>query len=156
MIRAAKISDYRAMDDIFRASAKALCASDYGSEVIEAWAGKPWPERFVRGAEDGDKQYVTVLEDGLVCFGVLNVEKRLLVSLFVSPGCVGKGVGQAMLEFLFEKARAADVKVLLVDSSLNAADFYVRNGFVEQHRSEFTTYNGTVLPSVHMECVLNT
>ena len=86
----------------------------------------------------------------------INIEKQLLVSLFVSPEYAGKGMGQEMIEYLFEKARAAGVKFLLVDSSLNAVEFYSRNGFVERSKSEFKTQSGVVMESVQMDCALCT
>lgn len=92
----------------------------------------------------------------MICFGSLNIEKQLLVSLFVSPEYAGKGVGQEMIEYLFEKARTIGIKVILVDSSLNAVDFYSRNGFIEQSKGEFTTQSGVVMSSVQMECTLCT
>jgi len=79
-----------------------------------------------------------------------------LLSLFVSPDHAGKGIGQDMIKFLFKKASDAGVKVLKVDSSLNAANFYLRNGFVELSKNDFTTQNGVVLGSMKMECILDT
>lgn len=156
MIRVAETSDYKEMDAVFRASAKALCIKEYGSQTIEAWAGEAKPERFVHSAEEGSEQYVTLLGGKVVCFGELNIEKQLLLSLFVSPEHAGKGVGQEMIEFLLGKARSAGVKVLRVDSSVNAAKFYARNDFIEKSKSEFATQSGVVLESVKMECALST
>lgn len=150
MIRIAETADYVAMDTVFRASTKAFCVKDYGSKTIEAWAGEPWPERFVVSLEQGCQQYVTLVANNLACFGELNIKKQLLLSLFVSP----EHAGQEMIKFLFAKAITAGIKVLHVNSSLNAANFYLRNGFIEQSRSEFTTQGGTVLESIKMACTL--
>ncbi|PKI16031.1 GNAT family N-acetyltransferase [Colwellia sp. 12G3] len=156
MIRVAHKSDYTDMDSVFRSSAEALCIRDYDSKTVLDWVGEANPERFVQSANNGCVQYVKVLENRVVCFGELNIEKQLLLSLFVSPDCVGKGIGQKMIEFLFIKANKAGIKILKVDSSLNAANFYLRNGFVEQSKSNFTTRNGVVLESIKMECALST
>ncbi|WP_019028277.1 GNAT family N-acetyltransferase [Colwellia piezophila] len=156
MIRIAEQSDYIDMDSVFRASAKALCVRDYDLKTILAWVGEARPERFIRSVNDGCTLYVKVLEDKIACFGELNIERQLLLSLFVSPDYAGQGIGKEMIEFLFTKARDAGIKVLKVDSSLNAANFYLRNGFVEQSKSDFTTQNGVVLKSIKMECVLTT
>jgi N-acetylglutamate synthase-like GNAT family acetyltransferase len=156
MIRVASKSDYTEMDSVFRSSAEALCVRDYDNKTVLDWVGEARPERFVHSANDGCTQYVKVLENKVTCFGELNIEKQLLLSLFVSPDYAGKGMGQEMIEFLFAKASEAGIKILKVDSSLNAANFYCRNGFVEQSKSDFTTQNGVVLASIKMECVLNT
>ena len=156
MILVTNKSDYIEMDSVFRASAEALCVRDYDSQTVLDWVGEARPERFVDSANDGCTQYVKVLENKVTCFGELNIEKQLLLSLFVLPDYAGKGIGQEMIEFLLTKASDAGIKILKVDSSLNAANFYLRNGFVEHSKSDFTTQNGVVLESVKMECVLST
>jgi len=150
MIRKAKPTDYSSMDSVFRSSAEKLCVASYNREVIEAWAGKCWPERFARGADDGNQQYVLLMEGNVVCFG------SLLVSLFVSPEYAGQGLGQQMIEFLFDVAKSTGVEVLRLDSSLNAVDFYLRNGFKETGRGDYKTQNGVLMESVQMECNLCT
>lgn len=156
MIRPAEPSDYAEMDAVFRASAKALCAGFYASETIEGWAGEPWPERFQLSSESGDDIYVHEQDSRIICFGAINVEKQLLESLFVHPAVAGTGVGQKMLDFLVSKAREGGVKTLHLVSSLNAANFYARNGFVETGREQFQTKGGVVLDSVRMKRVLRT
>ena len=156
MIRVAKKSDYEKMDSIFRASVKALCIREYDKKTIFDWAGKPKPERFVLNAQNGCTQYVKVLGDHVACFVELHLEKQLLVSLFVSPNYVGMEIGKEMIEFLIIKARNAGIKILKLDSSINAVNFYLRNGFIEKNKRDFTTQNGVVLESINMECVLST
>ncbi|MBE9549087.1 MAG: GNAT family N-acetyltransferase [Proteobacteria bacterium] len=142
------------MDAVFRKSAQQLCVKAYGSDIVDAWAGEPRPDRFVLGAENGDEQYVLLLKGKIVCFGAINIDKQLLESLFVTPSHAGSGLGCELLKFLVEKATIAGVKVLRLDSSLNAVNFYVRNGFVEQRESEFMSKSGIVLKSVIMERAL--
>lgn len=156
MIRKAKKADYNAMDSVFRAAAKQLCIASYDMEIIDAWAGKCWPERFVKSANDGNHQYVLLIDDVVVCFGSINLEKQLLVSLFVSPDYAGQGLGQRMIEFLISLAKHSGVELLQIDSSLNAVSFYSRNGFREKGRSKFKTLNGVFMESVQMECALCT
>ena len=55
-----------------------------------------------------------------------------------------------------EKATKAGVKTLRLDSSLNAVNFYARNGFVEKKKSEFMSNSGIILQSVIMERTLCT
>jgi len=156
MIRIANKSDHIEMDAVFRASAEALCVREYDYPTISAWVGEARPERFVRSTDDDSNQYITILKNKIICFGELNIEKQLLLSLFVMPEYAGKGIGQEMIEFLFTKASNAGIKILKVDSSLNAVNFYRRNGFVEKSKSDFTTQNGVVLESIKMECILST
>ena len=154
MIRAAVKDDYIEMDVVFRSSAQQLCVEAYGYDKVDAWVGQPCPERFVLGEKNGDEQYVLLLAGKVICFGAINVKKQLLDSLFVAPSHIGSGVGSELLEFLIERATKAGVKNLRLDSSLNAVNFYARNGFVEQRKSEYITKNGVTLKSVIMERAL--
>ncbi len=151
MIREANPSDYVTMDALFRSSARAFCSRSYGRQVIENWAGKPWPDRFRKSKESGDEQYVLTMDGNVVCFGSINLESHTLVSLFVSPHHSGKGVGECMIKFLLERAASSGIGVLKVDSSLNAVNFYVRHGFMEVSRSMYCTKNGVEMESVQME-----
>ncbi len=90
-------------------------------------------------------------ESKVICFGAINVKKKLLEALFVDPKYAGKGVGKKMLDYLVERATASGIKSLRVNSSLNAANFYLRNGFIELEKSEFITKSGVVLKSIVME-----
>lgn len=156
MIREAKKYDYAEMDSIFRASVKALCIKEYERSKVMSWANRAWPERFIQSANEGNKQYVKVYNGEIICFGELNLAKATLQSLFVSPDFAGKGIAQEMIAFLLQKSRDCGLTHLTLDSSLNAVNFYRRHGFTEYQRSEFTTQNGVILPSVKMKCSLNT
>ena len=151
MIREASISDYIAMDKVFRASARTFCSRSYNNQVIESWTGTPSPDRFHKNNESGDEQYVFTIADKVVCFGSINLKRHTLVSLFVSPEQSGKGIGQSMLEFLVARAVSSEIPVLKIDSSLNAANFYKRHGFIETGQSIYKTQNGVSIESVQME-----
>lgn len=154
MIRAAETSDFDVMDAVFRASAKALCVGAYDVDTVAAWAGDPWPDRFIRSVEEGNQQYVLEIDNRVVCFGAIHIEQQRLVSLFVDPAYAGKGLGQSMFDYLLAQAKSAGVSELQLDSSLNAVTFYARNGFVEQSRGQFSTQGGVVLGSVQMSRTL--
>lgn len=151
MIREANPSDYDAMDALFRSSARAFCSRSYSSQVIENWAGQPWPDRFRKSKDSGDQQYVLVGDGNVVCFGSINLERHTLVSLFVSPQHSGKGIGERMIKFLLERAASSGIEWIKLDSSLNAVNFYVRHGFREIGRSMYRTTNGVEMESVQME-----
>ncbi|NVJ59486.1 MAG: GNAT family N-acetyltransferase [Gammaproteobacteria bacterium] len=153
MIRRAENSDYEEMDLVFRESAKALCIRNYEESKVLDWVGQPWAERFVESAAKGNDQFVKISNGKVVCFAELNTENSKLNSIFVLPDYAGKGIGQEMLNFLFCRAKEAGLQHLKLDASLNAVNFYQRNGFKQQGVSEFTTQNGVVLDSVQMICV---
>lgn len=151
MIREAKPSDYEDMDAVFRASAKAFCSGSYDPDIIDDWTGTPWPDRFHIGSQNGDEQYVLTAKGAIICFSCINLQRQSLVSLFVLPEYSGQGVGQRMVEFVIERAATAGLHVLKLDSSLNAASFYKRQGFTELGRSKYLSQSGIYMDSVQME-----
>lgn len=154
MIRIAIPTDYPAMELVFRNSAKVLCADSYDSEVIDEWTKEYRPLRFVESSQQGDQQYVLLVEDNVVCFGSINLTKSLLVSLFVSPTVAGQGIGNKMILHLIAKAIEGGVQRLKIDSSLNAVNFYTKYGFKEVNRSQYRTQSGNYMASVQMVCEL--
>lgn len=150
MIRKANTADFTTMETVFRDSARPLCANSYSAEVIHEWTNEYRPERFSESEQQGNLQYVLQQNDQLVCFGSINLSSATLVSLFVSPKAAGSGAGKTMLLFLLDKMKAAGVAEVKIDSSLNAADFYSKYGFVEIGRSMYRTQSGIAIESIQM------
>ncbi len=150
MIRKAIPADYEDMDAIFRSSAKAFCSGSYARSIIEGWTDRPWPERFRVGSQSGDEQYVLTRDEKTICFTCINLQRETLISLFVLPEHSGQGVGQKMVEFVIERAARSGLHVLKLDSSLNAVNFYKRQGFIEVGRSKYLTQSGIYMDSVQM------
>jgi GNAT superfamily N-acetyltransferase len=154
MIRIAKPADYVEMDSVFRASAKAFCSESYDAATIVEWAGEAWPDRFKVGKEKGDEQYVFTWAGRIIGFGCINLPSKKLVSLFVHPEFSGQNIGRLILEYMFDRTAAAGIKVLKLDSSTNAVNFYKRHGFSEVGYSKYKTMSGLQMNSVQMELTL--
>ena len=154
MIRIAKPTDYAEMDSVFRASAQAFCSQSYDAATITEWADQAWPDRFKLGKEKGDEQYVFTKDGRIICFGCINLSSEKLVSLFVHPEFSGQNVGEMMLEYVIARTATAGVKVLKLDSSINAVNFYKRHGFSEVGFSKYKTQSGLQMDSVQMELTL--
>lgn len=154
LIRKADPKDFTAMNTLFQASARRLCSESYDAETLESWVGASHPDRFYHGINIGNEQYVLVNEGIVVCYGEIHIQNQKLAALFVDPEYAGQGIGQTMIEFLFQRARDSDVSTLFLDASLNAAPFYAKNGFVEIEKRPFKTYSGAWMDSVRMECSL--
>ena len=151
MIRPAEASDHPAMEAVFCASVRALCAEAYGQEVIDAWIGPPRLERFVKGQQRGNEYYVLVRDGQVAGFGALRIEEQLLDALFVEPSLTGQGIGRALLDFMVSEAQKTGCQKLRVHSSLNAVGFYRANGFSETGRGDLVLDGGVALGSVFME-----
>ncbi len=72
---------------------------------------------------------VTVAEDDRVLgMSILDLEAAELVSLFVDPEAIGTGVGRALLDAARERAAAAGVAELTIESDPFAEPFYLLHG----------------------------
>jgi GNAT superfamily N-acetyltransferase len=75
--------------------------------------------------------YVALLRGRTVGFVAVELgERPELTALFVEPELIGSGVGGALLEHALERARAAGVDCLVIESDPNAEPFYRSRGAV--------------------------
>lgn len=128
LIRAAQASDTEAIACLVRATIAIQWPVHYSAALIEhqgkVWNGDhvarlmAWPDRVMLVAMRGD----TIV--GTACLFGDSVRK-----VFVDPRCQGCGIGRRLIEQIERTAIGRGVKVLQVQSTINAADFYARMGF---------------------------
>ena len=63
----------------------------------------------------------------------------------------GRGVGRALMERVFDDARAAGRSALGCTATLNAVPFYERMGFAAHHRTAVPLGGGLTLPAMAMQ-----
>ena len=73
-----------------------------------------------------------------------------VVAVFVSPEWAKHGVGRAILTEGIKRARSGYQGAVHLDATLNAQEFYKKNGFVEVAQKTVSR-NETSLPIVVME-----
>ncbi len=80
------------------------------------------------------------------------------ITYFVGPEFVGKGIGQALLEYLAQFARKAGISVILANvSSLNEQSirFHLKNGFSQcGHFKQIGEKNGQIFDVVYFQRML--
>ncbi len=59
----------------------------------------------------------------------------LVTTVFVHPGYQGKGIGSALMSYAEDVARNADIRTLMLDSSITAHGFYLKLGFKDINSS---------------------
>ncbi len=149
-IRPATEQDYVAMDQLQTVSVRALCASVYSQELIEAWVGKPKPERYMRGCQKGASYYACMMGERLCGFCAIGLKRRMVEAVFVHPEMAGQGIGSRMLQHLFTLAAQNGIDQLMLESSLNAIDFYASHGFVEYARCQVELMTGQMIDGALM------
>ena len=99
----------------------------YPEHWIEHWkADLTISPEFIRD----NHVYVAEAEGEVRGFYALCVsgEKARLEHMWVTPACIGTGVGKALFLDAMERAAALDVRDVEIDADPNAAGFYTRMG----------------------------
>ncbi|NWD24568.1 GNAT family N-acetyltransferase [Pseudomonas yamanorum] len=152
-IRRATLEDAQAAFDIRLLAIRGQCIGAYTSEQMMLWT---------RGAaEDGydalmDKHFYLGCVDGEpVATGMLDLTNNEIGALFVLPGFIGRGFGQQMLAYLEALARELEIEEVILDATLNAADFYRRFGYVGAEQAIYHSPSGLQLACIPMRKYLH-
>lgn len=127
-IRAARPSDFDALDRIRTTAVRELAASHYDPEVIRDWSMAHDRALF----EEALAKLVSIVaekEGDVVGFGQLDIGKSEIRAVYVDPSVARTGVGRQLIEALETLALGAGLERLELRSSLNAVAFYERSGF---------------------------
>lgn len=131
-------------DDIYRIHTEAIrkkCSTHYGSEDVNVWVARQNKAKylpFIAGKEIIVAEKLgTVLGFGHLTLSVTGTDpeesdrKTMQIrGLFVDPDCGVKGVGSALVKEMEKQAKECEADCLIVQSSLNAVEFYKKCGFV--------------------------
>lgn len=146
IIRKARATDCDDITQVHTASVRAISPGFYTAEEIESLATPKQRHDYEQAMLS--KEFF-VAEDGVVVgFGVLEPRTGLVEAVFVSPAAGGRGVGLQILARLEERARAIRLQSLTLNSSLNAAGFYERAGYVPNGKGRYRLQTG-----IEIECV---
>ena len=88
-------------------------------------------KRFVPYAISG-VSHLVVAYDGEVPIGFIGVDNKKIEMLFVDADQRGKGVGSALLDYVFKEFKADEVVVN--EDNHHAHEFYLRKGFKDVER----------------------
>ncbi len=152
-IRRAKKSDKESIWRVHTSAIREVCRQQYTEEKGEGWSSFQKPNSYKEVIET--RELFVAEEDGaIVGFGQLDLEKREVEAVYVSPENLGCGIGYHLLQTLEQKATAHGLSKLQLSSTLNAVGFYERAGFSRLGDSKHLLANGMELPCVLMEKAL--
>jgi N-acetylglutamate synthase-like GNAT family acetyltransferase len=148
-IRKATDQDCYAIYELRIASIKHSCANFYPGESIAAWIESKSPADYKNIPKY--KTLIVVEENTqVVGFGLLNVQKKIIESLYLAPNYAGKGYGKTLLNNLEEIAKKHGIKELTVFSTLNANKFYRSMGYHENIKTTHELTSGIQLDCIKM------
>ena len=137
---------------IFVAAIQELTGDDYGEAQQEAWASAADDEEQFGKKLAGDLTLIATLQNSPVGFASLKGADHIEM-LYVHPSAVGQGVGAMLCDALEKLAGARGAKILTVDVSDNAQEFFQKRGYVGKQRNT-VTINGEWFANTTMQKTL--
>jgi putative acetyltransferase len=158
-VRAAVPTDAEAILHVHNAAVHKTAGAYYPPEVLEAWAAKLTEENHQRvGRETADEEMIVLVAEvdaRLAGFGMVVPGDEELRAVYVHPAYGRRGVGTAILKRLEEFAAQRGVKRLNVASSINAEEFYARQGYEVVERTVHQLRSGQEMACVKMMKLLH-
>lgn len=148
-IRNVKNNDCFKIYDLHINSIKHYCSDFYSEEAITAWLELKSPEEY-KNHSSNRVSIVAEKDDEIVGFGLINLNKKSIDSLYLKPYMAGKGIGKLLLKKLEEIAQQNQIEILKLASTLNAVEFYHKMGYQGEVKSIFKLSSGVNLDCVEM------
>src|SRR3984893_16728193 len=137
---------------IFAASIEELTGDDY-SEAQQQGRGSAADDEAQFGKRlSGQLTLVATLQNSPVGFASLKGADHIDL-LYVHPSAVGQGVASMLCDALEKLPGARGARSLTVDASDNAAEFFIKRGYVATRRNTVTV-NGEWLANTTMQKTL--
>jgi putative acetyltransferase len=138
-IRNYRAGDAPAMAAVYERAIRAVGATHYTPEQVEAWIGgaHTLQSRIEERMTDGRRCWVAVdPADRVVAFVDLEGDGHIDI-LYADPDVAGQGVAARLLDALEAAARAAKIDRLYVEASEPACRFFTRRGYRTVQRRDF-------------------
>ena len=146
VIRNARPEDAEALCVAHRLAILETARGFYTETQLIAWVAGVTIEAHRRQSRSPDF-FVAELDGLIVGFGALDVSEHRLSLLYVHPNYSRRGIGRALSQTIEQRARDKGIKELRLESSLNAAQFYLSVGY-QKSAKIIRTLNG-----IDFDCV---
>jgi len=137
---------------IFVAAIEGLTGDDYSEAQQEAWAAAAEDEEAFGNKLAGQLTLIATINNSPVGFASLKGADHIDM-LFVHPSAAGQGVATMLIDALEKLAGGRGAKILIVDASDNAVEFFAKRGY-EPTRRNTVTVGGEWLANTTMQRTL--
>lgn len=149
-IQLATIQDAEDIHRIHDEAVQVTCKDFYNEEQIRVWLEDRSPQRYHQSIK---KRELFVGQLNKETIGYIHVAPGEIMSIFVDPNFQGLGLGKQLLDYGLSIAIKNHKKVK-VQSTLNAEEFYKKNGF-NKIRNDFHIIKGVKAPVIIMEYIVS-
>ena len=147
-LRKATADDAAAAWHIRNAAICHACKGFYAEDLLALWTAGDMTEQFIQFVA---QQFYVATVNGIVAgTGAIDLGDGRLDAIFVHPDMMGSGIGKRIIAFLVDLGRSAGLAELKLDSTLNAAPFYRRCGFVGDAIGVYRSPRGISLDCIPM------
>lgn len=160
LIRFAIESDAESIISIHQDAVHMTASASYDQSIVDGWSPRD-PERVknmrIKLRDNPENTIILVIEsDGVVAgFGEIAPQFEELRAVYVSPHFARRGLGGSLLHELEKHARNQGLSRLWLDSSLNAQNFYLANGYHTDGSGEHKLNSGQIMPCIKMSKILS-
>jgi GNAT superfamily N-acetyltransferase len=135
-IREARPGDESGLHEAHMRSIREICVHDHGEDEVRGWGNRPLGNRWVDAIKNG---FVWAVElNSKICgHGYIRIYKEdgetygHIHGLYLTPEVLKQGFGHQLMLLMLEKARKSGAKVITLDSTITAHEFYKRYGFAD-------------------------
>jgi len=148
-IRNAVDQDSQTILELHIDSIRNLCSKHYSEDSIKQWIDTRSADTY-KNLSPYRTLIVGEKNSEIVGFSLMDLEKQFVICLFVSPQHIGKQYGKSLLNRVEEIAKNNSLNELFLYSTLNAAGFYRRLGYIGEEISRAPLACGLKLDSIKM------
>jgi len=149
VIRIATEADAPEICETHTRAIRELCAKDYTSEQLEAWAG-PRKATDYLGPIRNERLYVAEESGRVIGFGQYYEVNKEICAIYVHPDFVRRGVARTLFKKVTEELRAKGLSRAWLDASLTSVPFYLAMGCREIEEQDHALGSGDSIPCVKM------
>lgn len=161
IVRRAKAEDAMAIHEAHMRSIQEVCSKDHSPEEISAWGNRIYNESMRLNAINNDYVWVIERREKIEGFGHLkvldkdNVIKGHIWGLYLTQKVLGLGLGKDIFDLMVIEAGKLQAKILSLESSITAHDFYKKLGFRDVVPMKTLEINGQSVRCFPMEMILS-
>ena len=130
-------SDVQAVQNIIHRGLREVNGKDYPAELIEEYCKYFTPEK-IKSQADSAHTYVALADDKVIGTGSISPywgskTESILLTIYVLPEYIGKGVGTAIIRALEQDEYFLRANRIEIPSSIMAVKFYEKMGYAPKN-----------------------
>lgn len=125
-IRKAKPEDARKISILRRKTLRKINSNKYPLKIIDILIRKNSGKEVKEKMRKSDL-FCAIENEKII--GTIDLEDNKIGGLYIHPDFIGKGIGNGLLEYIENHARKKGIKKLMLYSTLNAENFYRKQGY---------------------------